>query len=231
MATRPHVLKLYGHDGETLHLPALPPLTAEWTALLDLPPAATDIDEGIRSILCSFIMSAWCCVLSLGLQPDVCTLLGFANSQYLVTCFPQPPSGPTSAHPFTLAPILPLSAVGQLAVYLYRLARDDRYEQGTPAWLQIRLFSAFASAVSASGSGDAKNSPERVWSSVRRTVAIHMENGGEDARREAADHIGRVVDVVDKLWVARQEPREAWFCGHWSAVLDVWTDIGRLVSE
>lgn len=65
---------------------------------------------------------------------------------------------------------------------------------------------------------------------MRRTVTVHLEKGGDNARREVAEYIGQIVDVVEAISQKRKEPREAWFCGHWNAVLDVWTDIGRLVS-
>lgn len=228
---RPHVLSLYEHEADVSQHTALAPLTVQWATLFDLPPSTGGLDDGIRTVLCSFVMSAWCCLLSLGLQPEVSFLLGIAtDSQSVVSCFSLPAGAPPSIHPFTLAPALPLSVIGQLAVYLYRVAREDGYEQGSAAWLQIRQISAFASAISASGSGPAKNSPERVWSSVKRTVAIHIQGRGDDARREAATYIARIVEVVDRIWQARGEPRSAWFCGHWDSVLDIWTDIGRTVS-
>ncbi|GMK55720.1 hypothetical protein CspeluHIS016_0207760 [Cutaneotrichosporon spelunceum] len=162
--TRPSILELYEHE-EEVPRQAHPPVTQEWAKLFELPAPTGNVDEAVLSILGSFALASWCCLLSLGLQAE------------------------------------------------------------------IRQIAAFGSALSASGSGDAKNSPDRVWSSVWRTVELHLENGGDGAKRQVAEYIGTTVDIVEVIWTARNEPRDAWFSGRWSAVLDIWTDIGRTLGD
>lgn len=99
------------------------------------------------------------------------------------------------------------------------------------AWLRLRFYTAFATAVSSSAADDPpkKNSPDSVWSHVARTCQRYLNN--TDDKRAVATFISQCVDVVERTCAARGENRNAWFGGSWSTVADIWVGIGRNLGD
>lgn len=144
-----------------------------------------------------------------------------------------PPTSSEQLHPFNLALSLPASTIATLSSMLYRHAQSVKVEEGTDEWLRMRLLTIFATAttVTAIDSHKRKNSPDIVWNNITKTVERYLQTLADDTRqRRAAGFIDAMVQVVERICHHRSEPREGWFTGNWSNVLEIWIGIGRSVS-
>ncbi|KAL1407397.1 separin protein [Vanrija albida] len=218
---RPFVLRLYEHGADDWARPAK--FGDGWAGLaaFPAPKAGSPLDEGVRTLLCSFALAAWNCFVSVK-----------AFSVETIAALLPLPRESDALSPVLLAPSLPVAAVGPLAVLLYRRLAALTSPPGSAAWLHARTLSAFTTAVAASAADEArKNPPDNVWQSVTRTVQRHLEKKEPARMRQAAGVIATVVGVVERICEARSEDRAAWFSGSWSLVADAWVGIGRNLGD